>query len=238
MSGYGPTTLEEAKAFKSGTKSPVAYKRIFDLGPERVSLLNTYLMSETYSVEKIIKTIQEEWATWTDAKPATIRRQLMRYKVDYILPKQAQLAAKFTTDKNVARLAAVATRIEQNLDPLIEMDRVVRLQLDRVQKLAALEAESPGLFKDQTSNVALLTDQLEKLAKLQMDLGILKKVPAKIALSADLTDADLKFMESAKLHGVEVDATVEAMRYLQANNVLHSSAKSDETVEGEVVSAG
>lgn len=229
-----PETPEDQKKIKPTAQSN-GYKRFFDLGPDKLSVLNSFLITETYSMARIVSILKNEWKVFTNIESDTLRRQLFRYKKDFILPKQAQIATKLTDNHNVAKLAAAMTQIEQNLDVVKEMEWAINLQLTRVKKLDETEKKMPTLMSEQSKNISILTDQLFKLAGLQMDLGVIKKVPTKISLSADLTNEEVSWAENAKLHTAETSVTVQALRYLKEQGVLvvPQSVAEDATIEVE-----
>jgi hypothetical protein len=218
-----PTTPEEMKLFKP-TAPLAAYARIFDLGPERVAALNNYLLTESHTYEQIMLILRTEWKVFAEVKDDALRRQLVRYKNDFILPKQAEIAAKLTQNQHVQKLVRVASQLQASVDVLKEMEWAVQVQLRRVRKLKKLEkVNKNSIYKEMDDNLYLLMHQLTQLGKLQMDVGILKKVPKKIQLSGELTEEEMHFVEKAKLHAEEQTMTAEAVRYLRQHKLLTAS---------------
>lgn len=213
-----PTTPEGQKKFKLKAHSD-GYKRIFDLGEEKVALLNSYLLADKPTRE-IIELLQGEWQVLQDVQYETLKRQLLRYKKDFVLPRQAQIASKLTNNAHVARLAAATAQIEAAVDVMSSMEWAVKLQLARVEKMAAVEGNLPTVQESQTKNLQLLMNMLNTLGQTQMDVGLMKKVPAKMAFSMDVSDEDRKYMESLRLQDMEAEATVQALRYLEREQIV------------------
>lgn len=211
------------------------YGRINSLPEDKRAILDAMLLSEAKSVDEIIRIAREEWGVWKDGSPESIRRQLFRYKAAFVVPKQGAIAAKLSSSGEVQKLAAVNAAWTKSLDPLKEMEDLVLLQKGRVNKLLAMESQGRGkILGDTTRNMALLLEQLTRVASLQMDLGILKKVPQKVALSADVSDEQKKFVERAQLHQAEADATLEAVRHLREAGLLTVATEAPRALgEGE-----
>jgi hypothetical protein len=231
-----PVTISEAKVVRPDARQ--GYERIFALGPDKVAVLNSYLITETYTFERIIDILKKEWGVFHDVKDTTLRRQLFRYKSDYILSAQAKIASKIVSEPNVAKLAAAAEQIQQNIDAVKTLEWAIQIQVSRVKKTQEQEDKLPTVMDTQSKNLVLLTQQLKELAAIQMDIGILKKVPAQIAISADLTEEERRFSENARVQELEAVATAEAIRYLREIGVVSEHPQlpaHQQTVEAEVI---
>jgi hypothetical protein len=117
--------------------------------------------------------------------------------------------------------------IEENLDVLRELERAVEIQKARVVKLAAQENGLPLALPEQTRNIALLTDQLVKLGQMQMDLGILKKVPTRLSIAPEVADDEVQFLAAARLRELDLRVTVEALRYMRGHGLLEAPREVD-----------
>lgn len=170
-----PAKPENVPAAKP--KGVGGFKRIYDLGEERVALLNDMFLKEV-SVGKIIQTLQEGWEVFKDTQVPTLKKYLYRYKWE-VLDKGLAVksivteAAMITGDKKQMKLVQ---EILEDFDVLKEFHELAVVQKTRVRKLLLREADMPMLFNSLGNEMKTYADFLGRYSELAFDLGILKKV--------------------------------------------------------------
>lgn len=201
------------------------------LPPERLAAVDNLLLADR-AVDKVVDLIQKEWLELTDMKATALRMALYRYKERVIVPRQAAIAAKLTGDTKAAKLGAMVERIEVRLQPLDAMENVIKEQMARVNRLKAMEDKMPALLDSQTKNLALLSEMLNKYANLQLEVGMLSRVPKKANITFDISEEERRFLESKKVLDLEASVTLKALR------LLHEEADDSDLVQGSTDESG
>lgn len=144
------------------------------LGPERMAMVDSRLINGE-TCENLAKTIKLDWKLLPDHNLVAIAKLLTRYKNDNIVGRLVTLL-----DPKAPRLSEFADKV----DVLSNLTRLVELQQERVTK--GIHAENtlhPGLLDRKLRyEIQVLNNLYANLATLQMDLGILRKVPAKLQI--------------------------------------------------------
>jgi hypothetical protein len=169
------------------------------LGPERMAMVDSRLLNGE-TCEAIARTIKLDWKLLTGSTMNTIAKALGRYKKDCLVGKLVLMA-----DPTAPRLSEFADKV----DVLENLTKLVELQQTRVTK--AIHAENtlhPGLLDRKTRyEVELLGNLYTKLADLQMDLGLLRKVPAKLQIEG-LASRTQQRLQEAMNKSNRVDAAL------------------------------
>jgi len=171
----------------NGTKHRRPYARIYDMGQDKVSQIDAMLMKGDKPLQ-VATYMQQNWNLHLDINLMTLEKMVLRYKNDII---SAQIAK---TELAAAGQTGIAKRVQDFKGKIIAEEtlcRIVLLQQTRVDKLYDVESKMPSMVMNQlTKELTLFKDMLNQLSGLQMDLGILQRVPKKIK-------ADLKFLTEA-----------------------------------------
>lgn len=216
---------------KPKKRKATAFQNLLSMPVEKLAALDTHLLSEG-SVTELVRLIQDKWGLLTETSPETLRRQLHRYKSDLIEPKQAVIAAKFSHEDNVRKIADKVDKLAVRFEPLEELEKLIHRQNLRVEKMAILEEKSPTLFDSQTKNIMVLHTMLKDLAGLHMDVGMMKKVPMEVAHT--LTPDQHAQMTRIKAFDQERNATINALQFLRDEGLVGSDAVTiDMNTEGE-----
>jgi len=211
----------KASAKKYPAKPPnTVPKRMRELKAQDRAAIDAFLISEV-PIEKVVDAIQNEMGLWQDMKFTAVRQMLFRYRSRFIAPKQAEIVAKVTGDKGAVQLAALSQQLQRTIDPLIEMEKLISHQMDRINKLHQLEGKMPSLLDQQTKNVNLLSEMLNKFALLKMEIGEIKRLPKKLTIQAfDVTEEERQFIERAKVNESTASFLTEAMMFLRDEGVI------------------
>jgi len=197
------------------------FAAILSLPPERLEALNQLLLDD--GPTEAARVLQEEWGAFPELKRLSLKRQLIRYKLGKLAPDAGARvveAVRGPSRSDIAhvgrRAVAAVARLESSVDALATMEWAVGLQVKRVKRLQEFEdkLKDGECFSEQARNLQLLTYQLDALAKLQLEVGVLKRVPKNVNVGFDLPAEEAKFAEAARLHAVESEATAEAIRVL------------------------
>lgn len=186
------------------------------LSPEQRAIVDSHLLADS-PADGLLEIIQGKWGMCTDMSKDALRRAVYRYKDRFILPKQATVVAKLTSNEMVTRLAASQKQMDQVLNPVNALESLISLQLSRVEKLKETEGKMPTLLDSQTKNITALGDMLFKLAALHMDIGLLRKVPHKTEVV--MTPEQQQFYSGLKTAKQVEDAKVEVLQFLHSQGV-------------------
>lgn len=180
--------LTKAKAHvhkKPGVKKGTTmggFKRIADLGEEKVAMLNS-LFEKGVSVSKIIQTIQEGWGSMVDVKKDTLSKYLYRYKWE-VVDKNLNPTQQLLRNHGDHTTAQVRKAVE-NLEVLAEMQEIVMVQRRRVKKLLTREDEIPMLFSNMTNELKAFAGFLEQYTNMAFDFGVMKRTPRVTTITKD-----------------------------------------------------
>lgn len=162
-------------------KPPVkTITEIAALPPVRREQLDALLL-KGISPSQIAIVIQNEWKIWLKEKPGTIKKRLERYRAGPLKTKLIEQTVGATQGMKVAGLA-------KRLNALDELEELVGVQKARFIKAYTMEANAPLLLKQATDEGRLLKEMLVELGRLQLETGILHRVPKKI--TGKLTDGN------------------------------------------------
>lgn len=189
------------------------------LSPEQRAVVDSHLIADS-PADALLEVIQGKWNACTDMSKDALRRAVYRYKDRFILPKQATVVAKLTSNDMVSRLAATQKQMEQVLNPVNALETVIAHQMARVEKLKATEEKMPTLLDSQTKNLTALSDMLFKLAALHLDVGLLRKVPQKHNVT--MTAEQQAFVSSLQVNETVNKAKMNVLALLANSGVLNS----------------
>jgi hypothetical protein len=142
------------------------------LGVERMALVESRLLNGEAG-ESVAKAIKMEWGLMPDHKLSSLAKILTEYR-------RVQLHSKlvYLNDKEAPRLSDFADKV----DVLENLTKLVELQQTRVSKAMHLEKQQPKRDYQLRFEMELLGNLYVRLSTLQMDLGLLRKVPAKLQI--------------------------------------------------------
>lgn len=144
------------------------------LGAERMAMVESRLLNNETG-ESVAKTIKGEWGLMPKHKLSSLAKILTEYRRVNMVGKLLLL-----DDKNAPRISEFTDKV----DVLSNLTKLIELQQTRVSK--AIHAENT-ILKGLTDRklrfeLQLLGNLYVQLADLQMDLGLLRKVPQKLQI--------------------------------------------------------
>lgn len=187
------------------------------LTQEQIDTIDTHLLLDKPMTD-LVKVLREEWSVCLDIKADSLLTSIIRYKQNQITPRQAKIAMKVGSTENVAKLATLQVKMENALKPVDALEALIIKQLKRVEKMEQVEAKMPTLMDSQTKNMMLLHNMLKDMSVLQMQLGILRRVPKKD--NQGTTKEEMDFVNNLKLNEVPREATINALEFLSSNGLL------------------
>ena len=170
---------------------------IRDLGADRMPQINDMIVNNKSDVF-IAKVIKNDWGLMLSTNLMTVKKAIFRYRTEVYEVKLTYAASPDA--KKIAKFAERADVLE-NLTTLVE------LQQGRVSKGLALEEKSPHLHYMLKFEIQLLGNLHKQLTDLQMDLGLLRKVPAKFQVEGMATRSQ-QLLEDAMKKSERVDAAL------------------------------
>jgi hypothetical protein len=187
-----------------------AFKRLYAFDEERIEQVNE-MLSKGLPASQVAQVIQSEWGLLADLKPDSVKKMLERYR---------------KTDLRECILAQVAgvtegmhtTTLAKRVSALEELTDLATVQKGRYQKAVQLEAGKPLLLKQATEEGRLLKEILVELGRLQLDTGVLARVPRRI--TGQVID------EGGRVRQFEWTEEQEALyREIDAGRLAHAEAQ-------------
>lgn len=185
------------------------YEDLKGMGDDNFAMMERKLMSgETPGA--VARWIQEDLGLLLNKKRTTLEVQIRRYN------------AKELRKKAISKIALLHGKkstqfIMERLNALAEMEEAYVKQKDRLERILSREKELPNgiLLKDASAEMRLLKDMLVDLGRLQLEVGVLTKLPApgsRTNLNPDGTPKEFAWDEEQE----------EMFRYL--SEVVHEDA--------------
>lgn len=130
----------------------------------------------------IIKVIKQEWKLFLDTSDRTLEDKIGRYNTHVMKPKLEYM----TDSEKRQQLHAEVVKLEEVVDVNKDLVRLACIQKRRVERITGIEnlMMVPGSTTVPTSitdearkEIKVLADVLEKLAKVQLETGVIKRAP-------------------------------------------------------------
>lgn len=172
-----PKPKDEISVHSSAPKRTAFGRLMTSIGPDYMPLVESRLLNGD-SAESIAKTIKLEWKLCADMKLSNLVVQLNKYRRDNLLGRLQYLSEHQNKSDSLHKFG-------EKVDVLENLTTLVELQQGRVSKaMRAEDANNPMLPLSRSTKfeVQLLGNLYKQLSDLQMDLGLLRKVPAKLQI--------------------------------------------------------
>jgi hypothetical protein len=203
------------------------YKRLYDLGSDRVGIIDSMLTSGD-SPSKVAEHIQVEWKQCEAIKTSTLEKQIQRYRADILEPRLIMAAEAAVESGSSMSKAMSAARAQ--VDVMEEMNNFIVMQGSRIKKAYAKECMKGDNGKlDPVINKELrpFTDMCRVLAGLQLETGVVRRVPKQVqGFFQQLTGDELQEM---RMEMTQNDSTLKSLNIIKG--VLEDAVK--ETIDGE-----
>ena len=205
------------------------YKRLYDLGDDRMGVIES-LLTQGDSTMSVAEKIQFEWNQCKHVKIGTLDKQLQRYRKDILEPRL--VAAANNATKNGTVVTKEMKAFKEGVDVQHMLEESVTMQWARIQKAYAKEAGKGADGKlDPAINKELrpFTDMCRVLANLQLETGVLRRVPKQVQGFFQQLSGDE--VQEFRLEMTSNDETLKSLGLIK--NVLQDAAK--EIEDGEYV---
>lgn len=204
------------------------YKRLYDLGDDRMGIVES-LLTQGDSTMSVAEKIQFEWNTCKNVKIGTLDKQLQRYRKEILEPRLVAAANKASA--NGTKVTKEMKAFKEGVDVQNLMEKSVTMQWARIQKMYAKEVGKDGGKMDPAINKELrpFTDMCRVLANLQLETGVLRRVPKQVQGFFQQLSGDE--VQEFRLEMTSNDETLKSLGLIK--DVLQDAAK--EIEDGEYV---
>ena len=203
------------------------YKRLYDLGADRLGIIDTMLINGD-STMTVTERIQNEWEECTEVKITTLDKQIMRYRDSIVLPR-VRVAAERADNEGVA-IGKAMKKFREGVDVIETMNEALNMQWSRIQLMYVKEMrKGPDAKIDPAINKELraFTDMCGVLAGLQLETGIVRRVPKQV--QGFFQNLSTNEMAEFRMEMTQNDETLRAMGELKG--ILEEAA--GEIIDGE-----
>lgn len=205
------------------------YKRLYDLGSDRLSIIESMLTNGD-SPATVAEHVQQDWGECMSVKHGTLEKQIARYRSDVLEPKLV-LAAEAAAAKGTA-VSKQMKKFKSNVDVKEKLNAGIAMQWERIERAYTKESlKGPDAKLDPTINKELrpFTDMCRALATLQLETGDLRRVPKQVqGFFAQLKPEELT---EFRLEMEQNDETLKSLGMIK--DVLQEAAA--EIIDGELV---
>ena len=207
------------------------YKRLYDLGSDRLGIIES-MLTNGESPQKVAEHIQGDWQECTNVKLATLVKQIQRYRADVLEPK-IQMAAEKAAEKGTA-ISTQMKKFREQVSVMDELTKTLNMQMHRIQKAFTKEenkGEDGKLDPAINKELRAFTDIARALATLQLETGVLRRVPKQVqGIFAQLPAEELR---EFRLEMEQNDNSLRALNDIK--DVLQEAA--GDIIDGELVPA-
>lgn len=207
------------------------YKRLYDLGSDRLGIIDSMLTSGD-SPATVAEHVQQDWGQCKTVKLDTLRKQILRYKQDVLEPKLV-LAAEAAVEKGTPMTEGMA-RMREQVDVMAKMNEALLMQHTRIMKAYTKELTKENGKMDPNINKELrpFTDMCRVLAGLQLETGVLRRVPKQV--QGFFQQLDTNELQEFRMEMTQNDETLKSLGMIK--DVLTEAA--EEAMNGELVPVG
>jgi hypothetical protein len=205
------------------------YKRLYDLGTDRMGIIDS-MLTKGDSTMSVAEHIQFEWNACTSVKIGTLDKQLQRYRKDILEPRLVAAANKATD--NGTKITKEMKAFNESVDVQDMLTKSVTMQWARISKMYAREhglGENGKLDSNINKELRPFTDMCRVLANLQLETGILRRVPKQVQGFFQQLSGDE--VQEFRLEMTSNDDTLKSLGLIK--DVLQDAAK--EIEDGEYI---
>lgn len=217
---------EQPKGFK------YKYKRLYDLGSERMAIIDQ-MLSDGISTMKVAEKIKDEWGECSGVKIVTLDKQVYRYRKEILEPK-LEYVRQMSDREGISQSDAMKKFMTQ-VDVMDRLNMLINMQTVRIQRAFAKEDKNNKAGKgklDPTINKELrpLTDMCRVLAGLQLETGVVRRVPK--VVQGFFQNLSTNELQEFRLEMTQNDETLKVLGELK--DVIQEAT--GEIIDGEYVS--
>jgi len=206
------------------------YKRLYDLGADRIGIIDSMLTNGD-SPMSVAERIKYDWNECASVKIATLDKQILRYRNEIVEPK-LRLAAE-RADVEGTAITVAMKKFKEQVDVMVNLSEAINMQRTRIHRAYAKEEmrvrgggkPDPAINKE----LRAFTDMCRVLAGLQLETGVVRRVPKQI--QGFFQNLDTKQLAEFQLEMTQNDDTLKALG--QLTEVLQEAH--GEIIDGEYV---
>ncbi len=205
------------------------YKRLYDLGEDRMLQVDS-LLTQGDSTMSVAEKVQFEWNACTQVKIGTLDKQLQRYRKDILEPRL--VAAANNATENGTKITKEMKAFKEGVDVQNLLEKSVEMQWARITKMYAVEAgkgEKGKIDANINKELRPFTDMCRVLANLQLETGVLRRVPKQVQGFFQQLSGDE--VQEFRLEMTSNDETLKSLGLIK--DVLQDAAK--EIDDGEYI---
>jgi hypothetical protein len=166
---------------KAGRKAGTAYARIRELGKERVDEINSRLIAGEEFTEVAAWMVETFPEDLPDVSQGNLSRQLSRYKRDVLGPDVVSVYEDPTPPKkDAARKLMDIYGMSEVVDGVSVMNEMIALQRERIWKHAKADQHMPLGHEPFRKELRELFDMVKDFYNLQMEMGLVARVPKRV----------------------------------------------------------
>lgn len=187
-----------------------AYARITALGGEKVEKIDR-MLRQGRPAAGVARMVQKEWGECTDISELSLSKMLTRYRKDIVETTVFEAMEKAGTLDRV-------TGLVKGMDAVEELTKACSIQKDRLTKMYTQEAKGPLLMKQVSQEMDLFATMLDKLAKLQLETGLLKRAPKVLTGTMQPSDTDPDVLQFRV-----TEDTIQALEFFENVDYAHAN---------------
>lgn len=136
---------------------------------------------EGWSAAKVAEFVQDDCKEYTDIGRPSLEAQIKEYR--------ASLPSGEVVKERLPRFhAEQAAKVEQGFDELAEMEKLYRMQLERIEIDHKIEKTVKKLIPSMTQEMRAAREILSDIAQLKMDLGVNERHLGKMDIQAKVIE--------------------------------------------------
>jgi len=205
------------------------YKRLYDLGSDRMGIIDSMLTAGDSSMS-IAEKVQDEWNQCPQVKINTLEKQIRRYRNEILEPKLALAAANASQEGTT--IPAAMKKFQEQVDVMEKLNDAINMQWARIQKAFAEEDRKGDKGKLDiaiSKELRPFTDMCRVLAGLQLETGVVRRVPKQV--QGFFQNLDSGELQEFRMEMTRNDETLKTLG--QIKDVLQEAA--GEIVDGDYV---
>lgn len=205
------------------------YKRLYSLGADRMGIIDS-MLTNGESTLSVAERIKVDWGECGAVKIMTLDRQIHRYRKDILEPRLAIAAENAIADG--VSISKGMKKFRDTVDVMDKLTEYINMQGTRIQKAFTkedLKGKEGKLDQNISRELRVLTDMCKVLAGLQLETGVVRRVPRQV--QGFFQQLDSNELQEFRIEMTQNDDTLKALATLK--DVIQEAAS--EIIDGEYI---
>lgn len=205
------------------------YKRLYDLGADRMAVIDMMLTNGDTTLA-VAERIQGDWKQCLNVKTPTLEKQIGRYRGDIVEPRLI-MATEAAVEAGVS-ISQGMKKFREHVDVMARLDELINMQTERVRKAYSkelLKGKDGKLDPNINKELRPLTDMCRVLAGLQLETGVVRRVPKQV--QGFFQQLDSNELQEFRVEMTTNDDTLKALATLK--DVIQEAA--GEIIDGDYI---